>query len=87
MLYKLSKNTFVRQYGPFTYVLDRIKLSDQIFLNAEVFFRWITREPMEKEVIINNICSVYTGVTRYEIEHDFDEFFRTIDCQQNSLIW
>ena len=48
MLYRLSKNTFVRQFGPFTYVLGRIKSFDQTFTDAEVFFRWITREPRDK---------------------------------------
>ena len=52
MLYRLSKNTFVRQFGPFTYVLGRIRSYDQVFADAEVFFRWITREPREKAEIL-----------------------------------
>ena len=34
MLMRLSKNTFVRQYGPFTYVLGRIRSYDQMFADA-----------------------------------------------------
>ena len=75
MLMRLSKNTFVRQFGPFTYVLGRIKLFDQTFTDAEVFFRWITREPREKAEILANICGVYTGADKDEIARDFDEFF------------
>ena len=35
----LSKNAFVRQYGEFTYVLERVKCYDQMFKDAEVFMR------------------------------------------------
>ena len=74
MLLKLSKNAFVRQYGEFTYVLERIKCYDQIFKDAEVFMRWITRTPMEKSAILKNICGVYVGADADEIARDFDEF-------------
>lgn len=86
MLMRLSKNTFVRQYGPFTYVLGRIKSYDQMFSDAEVFFRWITRSPLERDVIIDNICSVYVGVTRDDIAHDFDEFFAPLIAEKIVLV-
>lgn len=75
MMLKLSKNTFVRQYGPFTYVLGRIRSYDQMFTDAEVFFRWITREPKEKSWILANICGVYKDANPAEIARDFEEFF------------
>ena len=74
MLLKLSKNAFVRHYGDFTYVLERVKCYDQMFMDAEVFMRWITRVPMEKGEILKNICSVYEGADEDEIGRDFDEF-------------
>ena len=74
MLMKLSKNAFVRQYGPFTYILERIRCFDQMFKNAEVFMRWITREPMDKVQILDNICDVYADAGREVIESDFEEF-------------
>ena len=74
MLLRLSKNAFVRQYGDFTYVLERVKCYDQMFKDAEVFMRWITRVPMEKGKILKNICSVYVGADENEIARDFDEF-------------
>ena len=74
MLLRLSKNAFVRQYGDFTYVLERVKCYDQMFKDAEVFMRWITRVPMEKSEILKNICSVYVGADENEIAQDFDEF-------------
>ena len=74
MLLRLSKNTFVRQFGDFTYIMSRIASFDEMFEGAEVFMRWITREPMEKEEILKNICQVYTGADPAEISSDFDEF-------------
>ena len=52
MLMRLSKNTFVRQFGPFTYVIGRINAFDQMFRDAEPFFRWLTREPIEKDELL-----------------------------------
>lgn len=75
MLMRLSKNSFVRQFGPFTYVLGRIRSFDQMFMDAEVFFRWLMREPLEKAEILENICAVYTDADPLEIAADFDEFF------------
>ena len=74
MLLQLSKNSFVRQFGDFTYIMSRISLYDEMFSGAEVFLRWITREPREKSEILENIFGVYTGADRAEIAADFDEF-------------
>ena len=82
MMLKLSKNTFVRQYGPFTYVLGRIRSYDQMFTDAEVFFRWITREPKEKSWILANICGVYKDANPAEIARDFEEFFAPLIAEK-----
>ena len=73
MLMRLSKNTFVRQFGPFTYVIGRINAFDQMFRDAEPFFRWLTREPIEKGELLKRICSVYTGADEQEIRSDFSD--------------
>ena len=74
MLLKLSKNTFVRQFGDFTYIMSRIASYDEMFDGAEVFMRWITRTPMKKAEILKNICQVYEGTDPAEIAADFEEF-------------
>ncbi|MBR4663306.1 MAG: radical SAM protein [Lentisphaeria bacterium] len=74
MLLQLSKNSFVRQFGDFTYIMSRISLYDEMFSGAEVFMRWIMREPMEKAEILKNICGVYSEADPKEITADFDEF-------------
>ena len=74
MLFQLSKNAFVRQYGPFTYILGRVSNFDEVYIDAEVFMRWITRSPIEKTELLQRIATVYSDVDRNVIEHDFDEF-------------
>ena len=74
MLFQLSKNAFVRQYGPFTYILGRVSNFDEVNIDAEVFMRWITRSPIEKTELLQRIATVYSDVDRNVIEHDFDEF-------------
>lgn len=74
MLIRLSKNAYARQYGPFTYVVERIRNFDQVYMGAEVFFRWLTREPMNVAEVLGNICKVYEGADQLEINHDFNEF-------------
>ena len=74
MLIRLSKNAYVRQYGPFTYVIERIRNFDQVYLDAEVFFRWLTREPMEIAEVLGNICKVYEGADQLQINQDFNDF-------------
>jgi MoaA/NifB/PqqE/SkfB family radical SAM enzyme len=71
---RLSKNAFVRQYGPFTYVLERIRNRDEMFMDAEPFMRWITREAREKGEIADRIFGLFKGVDRKTFERDFDEF-------------
>ena len=78
MLIRLSKNTFVRQFGPFTYVLGRIKAFDQMYRDAEPFFRWLTREPIEKDELIKRICSAYDGADEQVVRSDFDALMRPL---------
>ena len=86
MLMRLSKNAYVRQYGPFTYVLERIRNFDQMFSDAEVFMRWIGREPRERGEILDNICRVYVDADRAIIEHDFDEFIAPLIDEKVVLV-
>lgn len=86
MLLKLSKNAFVRQYGEFTYALERVTCFDQMFKDAEVFMRWVTREPMEKTEILKNICGVYAGADTDEITRDFDEFIALLIDEKVILV-
>lgn len=75
MLMRLAKQTFVRQYGDFTYLFGRVTAFDEVFASAEPFFRHVTREPREREEIIDAIAGEYEGADRGEVAKDFDELF------------
>ena len=74
MLLRLARQGYVRQYGDFTYIFGKVNAFDQVYDGAEVFMRWITREPREKSEILKNICAVYTEADPAEIAADFEDF-------------
>lgn len=79
MLIRLSKNAVIRQYGDFTYVLERISSHDEIFRDAEVFFRWITREAIEEGRLVELVCSVYAGEDGARVREDLMDFLELLE--------
>ena len=75
MLMRLARQTYIRQYDEFTYLFGRVTAFDQVFRSAGPFFSHITREPKERDVIIDEIVKDYADAPRDVIEKDFDEFF------------
>ena len=57
MLIRLARQTFIRQYGEFSYLLGKVTAFDQVFRSAGPFFSHITREPKERDVIIDEIVN------------------------------
>ena len=74
MFLRLSKNAFVRTFGPYTYILDRLHDSDRIFRNAEVFMRNIGREVVDEEKVLRNILASYEDADPGEVRQDFHCF-------------
>ena len=75
MLMRLARQTYVRQYGEFTYLFGKVTAFDQMFRSAEPFFKHITRTPKDRNAIIDEMMNDYTDVDRETLSHDFDEFF------------
>ena len=75
MLMRLSRNGFVRQFGPFTYVFDRLAAFDETFRDAEPFFRGLSREPREKEALVRETLAAFDGADEVEVRRDFDGLF------------
>ena len=59
MLIRLARQTYVRQYGEFTYLFGKVTAFDQVFRSAGPFFAHITREPKERDIIIDEIVCDY----------------------------
>lgn len=74
MLMRLARQTYVRQYDEFTYLFGKVTAFDQVFRSAGPFFAHITREPKERDVIIDEIVHDYTDAPREIVAKDFDEF-------------
>ena len=82
MLIRLARQTFVRQYGEFTYLFGKVTAFDQVFRSAGPFFAHITREPKDREVIIDEIVRDYTDAPRSQVARDFDDFFSPLIAQK-----
>ena len=85
MLYKIARQTFIRQYDEYTYVYSLVSASDQVFCSAEPFFAHLERQPKEKDVIIDEIVREYADATHEMITKDFDELFAPLIAQKMIL--
>ena len=82
MLMRLARQTFVRQYGEFTYLFGKVTAFDQVFRSAGPFFAHITRQPKERDAIIDEIVKDYAAAPREMVAKDFDEFFAPLIAQK-----
>ena len=82
MLMRLARQTYVRQYDEFTYLFGKVTAFDQVFRSAGPFFAHITRQPKERDAIIDEIVKDYADAPREMVAKDFDEFFAPLIAQQ-----
>ena len=82
MLMRLARQTYVRQYGEFTYLFGKVTSFDQVFRSVGPFFAHITRLPKERDAIIDEIMHDYADASREMVEKDFDELFSTLIAQK-----
>ena len=86
MLMRLARQTYVRQYDEFTYLFGRVTAFDQVFRSAGPFFAHITRQPKERDAIIDEIVGDYADAPREMVAKDFDEFFAPLIAQKVILV-
>lgn len=82
MLMRLARQTYVRQYDDFTYLFGKVTSFDQVFRSAGPFFAHISREPKDRDAIIDEIVRDYSDVPREMVAKDFDEFFAPLVAQK-----
>ena len=80
MLYKLSRNTFLRDYGPYTYIQNIRSGADVMFKDATCFFRWLTRTPIDKDEILCKLSSEH-DISAAEVENDLDSLLDPLIVQ------
>lgn len=64
MKIRLSVNSFVRNFGPYTHIYDQKTKFDETYENAEVFMRNITRNPVEFDSACLAVISAYDCTTK-----------------------
>lgn len=74
MLMRLARQTYVRQYGEYTYLFGKVTAFDEMFRDAEPFMRFLTRKPQERDAIVDRIAALFTDVDRATVAADFDAF-------------
>lgn len=86
MLMRLARQTYVRQYGEYTYLFGRVTAFDEMFRDAEPFMRFLTRTPQEKDLIVDRIAALFAGVERATVAADFDAFMTPLVEQKVVLV-
>ena len=70
---RLSKNAFVRQYGPYTHIFNQLTKSDLDLKDAEPFLRFVGRVPISFDDAVLQIASIFTDASVEQVRHDFRE--------------
>ncbi len=86
MLMRLARQTYIRQYGEFTYLFGKVTAFDQVFRSAGPFFAHLTRQPKDRKIIIDEIVRDYTDAPREIVSRDFDELFAPLIAQKIVLV-
>ena len=86
MLMRLARQAFVRQYGDFTYLFGRVTAFDEMFQDAEAFLCFMTREPQERERLIDQVFTQFSNIDRETVARDFDAFMAPLIEQQVVLV-
>lgn len=74
MKIKLSPNAFVRQFGPYSYIVNSRTNKDFVFSDAQWFLDSLSRVDVELSDIIRDLMSRYEGVDEEALRSDFLEF-------------
>lgn len=82
MLMRLARQTYVRQYGEFTYLFGKVTAFDQVFRSAGPFFAHLTRSPRERDEIVDEIVRDYADAPRDVVVRDFDELFAPLIAER-----
>lgn len=82
MLMRLARQTYVRQYGEFTYLFGKVTAFDQVFRSAGPFFAHFTRSPKERDEIVDEIVRDYADAPRDVVARDFDELFAPLIAER-----
>ena len=70
-LIRLSKNAFVRQYGPYTHLFNQLTKADLDLRDAEPFFRFLGRTAASVDDVVAQIAALFSDVDLVQVRGDF----------------
>jgi len=75
MLYRLSINSFIREFDNIGYITSQLFKEDIVFDEiGAVFLKQIKRKPQETELVVKFLFDFFSGVSFNELEDDFLRF-------------
>lgn len=80
MLIRLCKDSFVRQFGPYTHIFNQTHRFDETFEDAECFLKHITKRPENIESILSKVIGEYRDADVEKITADFYEFVNQLEA-------
>ena len=77
-LIRLSKNAFVRQYGPYTHLFNQLTKSDLDLKDAEPFLRFVGRTPIAVEDAVARIAALFANADSAQVGRDIAELLQPL---------
>ena len=75
MLFKQSKNSFIRSTEKYGYVTNQLTQFDRVYNSTGAdFLREVSREPRSIEDAVEHLLTIFEGVSKEELTQDFQDF-------------
>ena len=75
MLFKQSKNSFIRSTEKYGYVTNQLTQFDRVYNSTGAdFLREVSREPRSIEDAVEHLLTIFEGVSKEELTKDFQDF-------------
>ncbi len=87
MYVMLSKNSFIRSYDEYGYIINQMTDLDRLYnKSGKLFLDQISRMPKSAEEIVDNLYKIFIGTDRKQIEIDFIEFITDLESEHYVII-
>ena len=87
MLFKQSKNSFIRSTEKYGYVTNQLTKFDRVYNSTGAeFLRMISRAPRSIEDAIEHLLSIFESVTKEELTQDFLEFITDLSIHKFVIV-
>lgn len=75
MIFKQSKNSFIRSTEKYGYVTNQLTQFDRVYNSTGAdFLREVSREPRSIEDAVEHLLTIFEGVTKEDLTQDFQNF-------------